>query len=303
MTVKLAALLASGLAAALTAPLAAAPSPQPIAAEARWFAVGNVRAAALHDADFLIANDGKTLGVDVGPRAVADLLALGGVPTDTIKISVSALPVMLPGHVVLLDTGLGPMANGQLIASLAAAGVTPAAVTDVLVTHSHGDHVGGLATVDGKPTFPNAKVRMAAAEWTFLQGNTGATKLVATITPQVATFTPRAEVVPGITAIAIPGHTPGHTSYELVSGSSRLRDIGDSAHSAIVSLAEPDWAMGLDGDQAVGKVSRRKLLTELAASHETIFSPHFPYPGVGTVEAHHGGFLWVPAAAATFTAR
>ncbi len=302
MRPTLAALLLAGTI-ALGAPLAAAPAPQPVAPEARWFTVGSLHVAALHDADFLVPNDGKTFGTDVGPAAVADLLKVAGVPTDTIQISVNALLVTLPGHVVLLDTGLGPMADGKVAASLAAAGYAPAQITDVLITHSHGDHVGGLATAAGTPAFPNAKVRMSAAEWTFLQGNGGAAKLVAAITPQVATFVPDTDVVPGIRAITVAGHTPGHVTYQLTSGSARLLDIGDSAHSAIISLAEPEWAMGFDSDQIVGKASRRALLTKLAASHEMIFSPHFPYPGVGTVEAHHGGFLWVPAAAGTFTAQ
>jgi glyoxylase-like metal-dependent hydrolase (beta-lactamase superfamily II) len=289
-------------AALLAAPLAAAPAPQPITPEARWFTVGSVKLAALHDGDFLIPNDGTTFGVDVGVAAVTAALAAAGAPTDTIRVSVSALLVLLPGHVVVIDTGFGPV-MGKLIPSLAAAGITPAQVTDVLVTHSHGDHVGGLVTADGTPAFPNAKVRMAAAEWTFLQGNAGAAKLAAAIAPQVATFAPGAEVVPGITAVAVRGHTPGHVAYELKSGRGRLLDIGDSAHSSIVSLGHPDWAMGFDSDQAVGKASRRTLLTDLSKSHETVFAPHFPYPGVGTVTAKGDGFVWVPAAAATFTAK
>ncbi len=288
------------LAATLAAPLAAAPAPQPVAPEARWFTVGSVRVAALHDQDFLIPNDGQTFGVDVGPEAVARLLSANGAPADTIKVSVGGLLVKLPGHVVVIDTGYG-QANGQLLSSLAVAGVKPGEVTDVLITHSHGDHVGGLLKMDGTLAFPNAKVRMSGAEWAFLQANAGAAKLVAAITPQVATFTPGAVVVPGITAVEVRGHTPGHVAYELVSGKARLIDLGDTVHSSIVSLAEPDWSMGFDSDKAVGKASRRAELTALAASHEIIYAPHFPFPGVGTVAAKGDGFVWVPAAASTFT--
>ncbi len=284
----------------LAVPLTAAPMPQTVAPEARWVAVGSVRVAALHDTDFLIPNDGGTFGTDAGVPAVAAVLAAAGAPTDTVRVSVNALLVKLPGHVVLIDSGLGIPAS-QLMPSLTAAGVKPGDVTDVLITHSHGDHVGGLMTTDGTQAFPNAKVRMSAAEWTFLQANTGAAKLVAAITPQVATFTPGTVVVPGITAMSIRGHTPGHVAYEIVSGKARLLDIGDTAHSTIVSLAKPDWAMGFDSDKAVGKVSRRAELTRLAASHEMIFAPHFPYPGVGTIAAKGDGFTWVPAAASSFT--
>lgn len=283
-------------AAVLAAPLRAAPMPQPTSPAATWFTIGDVRVAALRDNEFLIPNDGKTFGTDVGVPAVAAVLAAAGAPTDTIRVGVDALLVKLPGRIVLLDTGFGPSPGGQLIASLAAAGVAPAQVTDVLITHSHGDHVGGLVSADGAPAFPNAKVRMSAAEWAFLKGNAGAAKLVAAIAPQVATFAPGAEVVPGITADTMAGHTPGHVSYELVSGKARLLDIGDTAHSTIVSLAKPDWIMGFDSDPAVGKATRRAELTRLAASHETVFAPHFPYPGVGTIAAKGDGFVWVPSA-------
>lgn len=299
MSVKVA-IVRAALIAAIAAPLAAAPAPQPTAPEARWFTVGTVRVAALHDQDFLIPNDGMTFGVDAGPAAVTKLLAANNVPTDTIKVSVGGLLVKLPGHVVLIDTGYGP-ATGQFMPSLAAAGVKPGDVTDVLITHSHGDHVGGLVTPDGASAFPHAKVRMTAAEWSFLQANPGAAKLAAAIAPQVVPFMPGTEVVPGITAVAINGHTPGHVGYELVSGKARLLDIGDTAHSTIVSLQRPDWIMGFDTDKAVGKASRRAELTRLAASHEMIYAPHFPFPGVGTVAAKGDGFVWVPAAAGTFT--
>lgn len=287
-------LLATLAAPLIAAPLLAAPMPQPVAPAATWFTIGDVRVAALRDTEFLIPNDGKTFGVDAGVPAVAALLAAAGAPTDTVRVGVDALLVRVPGRVVVLDTGIGPGAGGQLIASLAAAGVTPAQVTDVLVTHSHGDHVGGLVDAAGAAAFPNAKVRMSAAEWTFLQGNAGAAKLVAAITPQVVTFAAGAEVVPGIRAHAVAGHTPGHMSYEVTSGRARLLDIGDTAHSTIVSLTRPDWVMGFDSDPAAGKASRRAELARLAASHEIVFAPHFPYPGVGTIAAKGDGFAWVP---------
>lgn len=96
----------------------------------------------------------------------------------------------------------------------------------------------------------------------------------------VEAFEPGAAVTPSITSVSIKGHTAGHVGYRIVSGSDRLLDIGDAAHSSIVSLAKPDWTMGFDADHEAAKASRRETLGELAKSRELIFAPHFPYPGI-----------------------
>ena len=198
------------------------------------------------------------------------------------------------GRVMLFDTGLGPAVHGALPASLALAGVSPAAVTDVFITHTHGDHTGGLVTVEGALAFPHAVIHMSAAEWTWMKAQSHNPALLAAITPQVRPFEPGTVIVPGVSAAALPGHTPGHVGYEITSGSERLFDMGDLAHSSIVSLARPDWAIGYDTDKTQGEATRRATLARLAASHERVFAPHFPFPGVGRIEAAGDGFTWAP---------
>jgi glyoxylase-like metal-dependent hydrolase (beta-lactamase superfamily II) len=280
-------LTAAAVVAAATGPVAVEPA-------ATKFNIGRLTAFALHDADFVAANDGSVFAVDGTPDDVAKVLKAAGAPPDGITLSVNALLVRVKDHLVLIDTGLGPKAHGVLMQSLKQAGVSAGDITDVLITHSHGDHIGGLVTADGASAFPKAKVRMASAEWVFMQSQSDIAPLVKTISAQVQTFEPGTLVAPGITAVAIKGHTPGHTGYEIVNGDERILDIGDTAHSSIVSLVRPDWAMGFDSDRAVAKVSREKLLSDLSKSHEKIFSPHFPYPGVGTVEAEGIHFRWQP---------
>ncbi len=264
----------------------AADAPQPAA---RAFKVGALDLVALHDTQFTPPNDGKVFGVDATPAAVGDVLKAAGAPTDVVTLSVDSLLVRTGKQVVLIDTGAG----GALQASLALAKVAPADITDVLITHAHGDHVGGLVK-DGQLAFPNATIRMSAAEWTFLQGMANQADLVKVISGKVKTFEPGAVVAPGITAKPIKGHTPGHSGYEIVSGKAKLLDIGDTAHSSIVSLADPQWLMGYDTDKTEARDTRIAMLKALAKSQETIFSPHFPYPGVGKIEAQGDHFVWKP---------
>ncbi len=261
---------------------------------AHSFSVGKLKLTSLHDAQFVIPNDGKTFGVGTDPAKTSDVLRAAGAPTDRITLSVSALLVRTGHRLLLIDTGLGPTAHGGLLGSLHEAGVQPAAITDVLITHSHGDHVGGLLDDRGHLAFPKATIRMSSAEWSWLQTK-GSQDLVKAISKQVHTFEPGAQIAPGVTSVALKGHTPGHVGYEIASDGERLLDIGDLAHSSIISLARPQWPMGFDNDDAVSRTTRSTTLKQLASDQELVFSPHFPFPGVGHIEAAGDGFAWKPA--------
>jgi glyoxylase-like metal-dependent hydrolase (beta-lactamase superfamily II) len=288
----LAAAFSSALALSLAA--AATAGPAQVAPAAVSFSFGKFKMTALRDADNVVANDNSVFGIGKTPADVSAVLKAAGAPTDKVVLGVDALLVQGYGRVMLFDTGLGPKVKGQLVASLALAGVTPDDVTDVFITHSHFDHVGGLADAEGKPIFPKASIHLSTAEWAFMQTQASDADVVKAITPRVKPFEDDQTLAPGLKTLALHGHTPGHTGYEISSGPLKLIDIGDSAHSAVISLAKPNWDVGYDQDKVAGKAERKAILAKVAASHEWVFAPHFPFPGVGHVVAKGDGFVWVP---------
>ena len=267
--------------------MAQMPAQQP---DAKAFKLGKLDIVALHDAQFVKPNDGKTFGIDHSPAEVGDVLKAAGAPTDNITLSVDALLVKSKNNIVLIDTGVG----GALQESLAKAGVKPGDVNEILITHSHPDHIGGLVK-DGKLAFPNATIRMSDVEWNFAKSNKDVAAIVKVIADRVKPFKAGAQVAPGIISVSLKGHTPGHVGYQIKSGKDRLFDIGDTAHSSIISLAKPDWAVAFDGDKPEAEQNRAETLAKLAKDQELIFAPHFPFPGIGHIEKDGDHFKWAPS--------
>lgn len=285
----------AGTAAVADAPVATQPASHP---DAFGFRIGTLDAVALKDGDIDIANDGKTFGVGEPTDQVAALLAAVGQPADVLHLSIQPLLVRSDARILLFDTGAADASfarAGRLPASLQAAGVEPAQVTDIFISHAHPDHVGGLLTGEGALAFPNAAIHLSAPEWEAMKSQAGAADLVAAIAPKVASFQPGAEIVPGVvTAVAVEGHTPGHTAYEIASGDERLLYIGDSAHHYVISVQRPEWTVQFDGNAPLSQASRRALLQRAADGNLRVYAVHFPFPGLGQVNARDGSFVWVP---------
>jgi|HubBroStandDraft_1064217.scaffolds.fasta_scaffold186201_2 glyoxylase-like metal-dependent hydrolase (beta-lactamase superfamily II) len=267
----------------------------PVAPAAQTFHLGQLQLTALHDAQIVVPNDGKSFGTDARAGEVAEVLRAAGAPPGEITLSVNVLMLKTDGHVVLLDVGTGPEWHGALLASLKLTGVAPGAVTDILITHSHGDHINGLLAPNGRLAFPNAKIRMSEDEWEWMKTK-GSERLVTSISDHVIAFRAGETVAPGIRSVPIEGHTPGHVGYEISSSGVHLRDVGDLVHSSIISLAKPQWLNGFDRDADGGRATRASMLAELARTHELVFAPHFPFPGVGYIVSSGTGFTWQPAA-------
>lgn len=265
------------------------------------FRIGTLDAVALKDGDIEVPNDNKTFGIGQPLAASTALLTAAHVPTDVLHLSIEPLLVRSGDRVLLFDTGAAGASfakAGRLQSSLHAAGVAPAQVTDIFISHGHQDHVGGLVDAAGALAFPNAAIHLSAAEWKTLQGDKDSAALVAAVTPKVQTFQPGAVLVPGVvTAVDLTGHTPGHSGYDITSGNEHLLFIGDAMHHFVLSVQRPDWTVAWDHDADTAKATRRALLQRAATQHLHLYAGHFPFPGVGQVQARGDGFVWVPDAA------
>ena len=283
----------------------AAPAPKEINAKA--FTIGDLSAFALRDGGIEVPNDNKVFGVGETPAAVAAVLSAAGQPTDKLALNIEPLLVKSGERVLLFDTGagsnFGPGA-GKLPASLAEAGVDPQSVTDIYISHVHGDHVGGLVNAEGKLAFPNATIHISKPEWAYLTGmDAEAAKmvglashdaLVAAMKTAVDEFPPGAVLLPGIVkAIPMQGHTPGHSGFLITSRSGSLFYVGDAVHHFVISVQKPEWTNNFDGDHAVAAETRKALIAQLAASKQRIYAVHFPFPGLGTIGKQGDKFVWV----------
>lgn len=275
----------------------AEPAPAPVSQNVRAFTIGELSAFALRDGDIDLPNDNKVFGVGLEPEKVAAVLGANGQPTDSLHLNIQPLLVKTADKVLLFDTGaganFGPGA-GKLAASLAEAGIDPQSVTDIFISHSHGDHVGGLVNAEGGLNYPNATIHMSEAEWKHATSDKKYEAMTNAMKPKVQGFKPNAELVAGVVkAVEVKGHTPGHSAYRITSGQESILYVGDSMHHYIVSVQKPEWVISFDGDAKTGAASRATLIADSAAAGQRIYAVHFPFPGIGKFEPKGEGFAWV----------
>lgn len=229
-----------------------------------------------------------------------------------LETSVNAFLINTGKRLILVDAGAGSLFGptlGKLASNINASGYKLEDVDDVLVTHLHPDHVGGLS-VNGVVQFPNATVHAVKQEadyWLSQQNLDNAPQdakgffqgAMASVNPYVkirklALFEGDVEVVPGVTSLASPGHTVGHTSYVVRSQGQELLIVGDLIHVPAVQLAHPEVTIAYDTDDSGAAASRAKVFTDAAGSGVLVGASHMPFPGVGHLTQTGKSYQWVP---------
>jgi len=275
------------------------------------FNVGAFEVTTIRDGAVQLPGPHPIFGENVAGEDVAALAEENFLPSDQMEIAFTVTIVNTGNEVILFDTGNGgdtgrrPNA-GLLLERLAEAGFEPGQIDHVVLTHFHGDHIGGL-TEGGAPAFPNADYVIPAEEYNFwsnedLLFDENMQSRAQLVQDKVVPFAEQARfidpgdaVVSGIEAVKAWGHTPGHTTYHLESEGERLMLIADTSNHYVVSLQRPDWHVRFDMDKEGAVAARKEILGMIAADRIPFVGYHMPTPAVGYLEAEGPGFRFVPA--------
>lgn len=230
-----------------------------------------------------------------------------------IATNFNAVVIRDAGRVILLDAGPRDLFGadcGFLHDGLAEIGVTPDQVDTLVATHLHPDHVAGMITPDGAAVFANATLHVPDIERSFwsddsnfqgaLAGISGWSELaqavLAAYRDRLETFSDGGEVAPGVRAVALPGHTPGHMGWRLDNDGASLIHVGDIVHAPALQIADPDVAISFDLDMATARETRKRLLDQLASDGTLFTGGHFLQPAFNRVTRKGQGYALEPGA-------
>ncbi len=240
-------------------------------------------------------------------------LAQAGQVGDTIKSPLNVTLIETDEHKILVDVGSGPRfmdTAGRLSEALNGAGVDAHAITHVVYTHAHPDHVWGTVDDFDELSFPDAKYVISDNEWNFWMSNdvltrlpteqhgfaVGAQRNLRAAKNHLSTVKPGTELMPGLAVIDTSGHTPGHISLQVGDGKDSLVVLGDALTHPVISFQHPDWQPATDQDQDKAVATRKRLLDRLATDGSRLIGYHLPAPGFGRVAKRGTGFAFEPLA-------
>ncbi len=233
-------------------------------------------------------------------------------PTDSLQLEQNALVINTGDRVALFDTGTGSAKtfgdkSGRLLSNLKAAGIDPKDVDAIVLTHAHPDHCWGIMNDAGERNFPNAQIYMSQLDFDFWTDESkaaddmmktmvgGVRKNLLPNRDRMVFIKDAQEILPGVQAMAAPGHTVGHTIFMITSQGKTLCNLGDIAHHHIVSMRIPRAAFTYDTDGKQGVETRLRVFDMLASQRIQMVGYHFPYPGIGHVVKWKENYSYVPS--------
>jgi glyoxylase-like metal-dependent hydrolase (beta-lactamase superfamily II) len=270
------------------------------------YKVGAAEVTALYDGIWEKPHDPAFIA-NASVEDVKAAMVKAGLPADFVSIPFTVIVVKTGGKTILCDSGTGGQVQptaGKMMANMKAAGIDPAKIDTILISHFHPDHIFGLMEKDtNKPVFPDVEIIVSDAEYKFWtdpavidrlpEARKGLARRIQAVFPtwkNIRQVTGEPEVAPGIRFVSSPGHTPGHRAFHLSSGSSQLMISNDTAYVPALVVANPDWHGQYDQDAALAETSRRKLLDRVIADKIMICGYHFPFPGAGTIAKDGAGY-------------
>ena len=247
---------------------------------------------------------------------VNEALAAAYMEKDTMSIPYTPIVINTGSKLVVMDTGTGEAnfdrskgVGGQFHSNLKASGIDRNAVDLVVISHFHGDHINGLITPDGKPSFPNAEILVPAVEWKYFMDDgemsrqttdrmkgvfAGARTVFDKLNRKVTQYEAGKEVAPGITSVATHGHTPGHMSYVVASGNAKVYVQADVTNHPALFARNPGWHAFFDQDPKMAEETRRKVYDMLVAEKMMVQGFHYPFPALAYVEKSGSGYREIP---------
>jgi glyoxylase-like metal-dependent hydrolase (beta-lactamase superfamily II) len=276
------------------------------------FKVGAIEATAVTDGPLPFGEPKADIFVGLSKDDLAKALTDNFLPVDNVVLQQNVLVINTGDRVVVFDSGMGSSKmlgpdTGRLVANLKAAGIEASDVDAVVLTHAHPDHCFGLAGEDGARIFPNAQIYMTQADFDFwtdeaklsndmLKGFVaGARARLIPNRDRIVFVKDGQEFLPGVQAMAAPGHTVGHTVYLITSQGKTLCNAGDIAHHHIVVVQNPRLAFSYDTDGQQAVTSRLRVFDMLASQRIPSITYHFPWPGIGNIGKQGDGYRYYPA--------
>lgn len=299
-----------------TGPLIAETAPAKGTALSQSFQVGDIEVIALSDG-YLPMPTGMLAGYDAATAGAAAAQAYQRHDGKMMRLGINGYVIRTGSQMVAVDCGT-PKAIGETVGawhdSLAQAGINPAEIDTIFQTHLHMDHVGGLGDLgQNNKHLPNARLITSEAEWDFTHSDSayakahdmikGSMELARALVAPYAADTTRismekeTEIAPGLTAVPLPGHTPGHMGLRVSSGNQTLLIWADALHVQAYQFAHPDWTMVIDTDLDQARATRARLLDMLATDRLRVAGSHLDFPSLGYVERSKDAYRYVPSGA------